>query len=176
MSQIETNPLLSAFHEQRDALMRFLLRRVGDVSLAEDLAQETWLRAANSQSTVAINNPRAYLFRIAANLAMDHFRHTGLRIEVAAPDHTKELVSDGTPSPETVALYRSEFARLHTIVEGLSPRCREVFTLARFQGLDNSEIAERLGISKNTVISHIFNALKIIEREMNWEKRNEKKT
>ena len=61
-------------------------------------------------------------------------------------------------------------------MEGLSPRCREVFTLARFQGLDNSEIAERLGISENTVISHIFNALKIIEREMNWEKRNEKKT
>jgi RNA polymerase sigma-70 factor (ECF subfamily) len=158
--------LLSAFTEHRDALLRFLHRRLNNTALAEDLAQETWLRAANAQSTATIDNPRGFLFRIAANLALDHQRHVAHRIELAAAPAVAEAVPDPQPSPESIALHRSEFVRLLRIVEGLSPRCREVFILGKFEGLSLAEIAARLNISRNTVVTHMVNALAAIEREM----------
>jgi RNA polymerase sigma-70 factor (ECF subfamily) len=162
----DEHSLLSSFAEHREALLRFLHRRLNNFALAEDLAQETWLRAASTQNAAAISNPRGFLFRIASNLAIDHQRHVGHRIELPAAPAVAEAVPDHQPSPENVILFRSEFARLLRIVEGLSPRCREVFILGKFEGLSLAEIGERLGISRNTVVTHMVNALAAVERAM----------
>lgn len=163
----DNRSLLSSFAEHRSALLRFLQRRLGNAALAEDLTQETWLRAANAQGTAAtIDNPRGYLFSIASNLALDHQRHVGHRVELQAAAEVVEAVADRQPSPENVVLYRSEFARLLRVVDRLSPRCREVFVLGKFEGLTLPEIGQRLGISRNTVVTHMVNALAAIEREM----------
>ncbi|MFN4276664.1 MAG: RNA polymerase sigma factor [Ferrovibrio sp.] len=161
--------LLAAFAEHQDSLKRYLARRLGNAALAEDLTQETWLRAAQAEGTAIIGNPRAYLFRIAANLALDHQRHVakGIELEAVAQPHK---VADRNPSPENVVLHRSEFARLLRVVDNLSPRCREVFILAKFEERTYAEIAALLGISRNTVISHMVTALAAIEREMPAEK------
>jgi len=158
--------LLSSFAEHRSALLRFLRRRLGNAALAEDLTQETWLRAANARGAAAIDNPRGYLFSIASNLALDHQRHVGHRVELQAVAEVVEAVADHQPSPENVVLYRSEFARLLRVVDQLSPRCREVFVLGKFEGLSLAEISQRLGISRNTVVTHMVHALAAIEREM----------
>jgi len=155
--------LLSAFTDQRNALTRFLARRLGCHALAEDLAQETWLRLASSQPA-GIANPRAYLFRVASNLALDHQRHVGLGVEVEASEATMEAVSDPQPTPEATALHRSELAHLLRRLDALPPRCREVFILAKFEELSYAEIAERLGIAKNTVMVHMVKALASLER------------
>ena len=161
--------LSATFTEQQDSLKRFLLRRLGNAALAEDLAQETWIRAVSVETSAIVGNPRAYLFRIAANLAIDHQRHIGRGIEVeAASDQTE--VPDRAPSPEDIALHRSEVARLLRVVDGLPPRCREVFILARFEELSYAEVAGRLGISRNTVIKHMVAALAAVERAMPPEK------
>lgn len=158
--------LLSAFAEHRVALQRFLHRKLRDLALAEDLTQETWLRAAHVQSPAAIDNPRGFLFRIASNLALDHQRHASHRIELPSTPAVAEAVADRQPSPEAVALHRSEFHRLLSAVEGLPPRCREVFVLGKFEGMSLADIAQRLGISRNTVVTHMVNALAVLEREM----------
>lgn len=158
--------LLSTFAEHRQALQRFLHRKLRDLALAEDLTQETWLRAAHVQNASAIDNPRSFLFRIASNLALDHQRHASHRVELPSTPAVAETVADRQPSPEAVALHRSEFHRLLRVVEGLPPRCREVFVLGKFEGLALAEIAERLGISRNTVVTHMVNALAAIERAM----------
>ena len=158
--------LLAEFERQREALLRFLRQRLGNFALAEELTQEVWLRAAAVDERKAVNHPRAFLFRIASNLAADQRRHVGLGIEV--PTIAPEIleVADPAPSPEQVAISRSELARLVAAAESLSPRRREVFYLAKIEGLSNQEIADRLGISKATVVSHVFSALQAIEREL----------
>jgi RNA polymerase sigma-70 factor (ECF subfamily) len=161
--------LSATFTEQQEALKRFLLRRLGNAALAEDLAQETWIRAVNAKTAAPIGNPRAYLFRIAANLATDHRRHVGKGIEVEAAAERLDI-ADRAPSPEEAALYRSEVARLLKAVDRLPPRCREVFVLARFEEMTYAEIAGRLSISRNTVIKHMVAALAVLEREMRAEK------
>jgi RNA polymerase sigma factor, sigma-70 family len=158
--------LLSSFFEHRDALLRFLVRRLGNAALAEDLTQETWLRAAGANGAATLGNPRGYLFRIAANLALDHQRHAAYGVEVEAPEDIAASVPDPAPSPEEATLHRAEFNRLMAVVDGLSPRCREVFVLCRFEGMTQAEVAERLGISKTTVVTHVVNALSAIERAM----------
>lgn len=161
--------LLAAFSEHQDSLKRFLARRLGNVTLAEDLAQETWLRVAKIDGAGDVDNPRAYLFRIAANLALDHQRHVNRGVEVeAGPD--LQGIADHSPTPENIALHRSEFSRLLRVVEGLTPRCREVFILAKFEEMTYAEVAETLGISRNTVITHMVTALAALEREMGPEK------
>ena len=158
--------LLPAFLTHRDALLRFLTRRLGNSALAEDLAQETWLRAARADGTVAVANPAGYLFRIAANLARDHRRHADHRVEVQAEESVVAAVADPGPSPEAAARHREELARLARAVDGLSPRCREVFILAKVEGLTYGAIAARLGIARTTVITHMVTALAAIERTL----------
>ena len=163
--------MLQSFVEHRDALLRFLTRRLDNAALAEDLIQETWLRAANlAPGAAAIDNPRSYLFRIATNLVLDHQRRVGYGIELQASETVVATVADTQPSPEQTALHRSELARLLQVIDDLPPRCREVFLLCRFEGLSHAEIAERLNISRSTVVSHVVNALAALEREMRaWE-------
>jgi RNA polymerase sigma-70 factor (ECF subfamily) len=81
----EREKLLAVVIEQRDALMRFLARRLGDATLAEDLTQETWLRAANVGGASVIGNPKSYLFRVASNLAFDHMRRVRRSGDVGRP-------------------------------------------------------------------------------------------
>lgn len=161
--------LLQSFAQHRDALLRFLTRRLDNAALAEDLTQETWLRVAGAPGGAAVDNPRSYLFRIASNLALDHQRHVGLRVELPATEETTESVADPQPSPENVVLYRSEYARVLRVIDGLPPRSREVFMLCRFEELSHAEIARRLGIGRHTVVSHMVSALAAIEREMGRE-------
>ena len=158
--------LLSLFTEHRAALTRFLARRLGNATLAEDLTQETWLRAARSEGVGALANPRGYLFRIAANLALDHLRHVGQGVELQANEAAVATIADPAPSPESVALHRAELARLLRAVDALPPRCREVFRLHKFEGLSYAEVAARLGIAKNTVMVHMVKALAALEQAM----------
>src|SRR3546814_2254206 len=100
--------LSATFTEQQGALKRFLMRRLGNAALAEDLAQETWIRAVNADTAAVIQNPRAYLFRIAANLATDHQRHVGKGIEV--PAAVEQLDKIGRAHVELQSLMRISYA------------------------------------------------------------------
>lgn len=151
--------LLRLFAEQRDALIRFLTKRTGSATLAEDMAQEVWLRVATTNAPVRVDHPRSYLFRIASNLAHDHSRRIAQGIEVEIAPETFATVADPAPSPEVILLHKSELARFIRATEALTPRCREVFLLAKVHELTYAEIAARLGISKNTVMVHISTAL-----------------
>ena len=158
--------LLSVFLEHRDALLRFLVRRLGNPALAEDLTQETWVRAASANGARTVGNPRAYLFRIAANLALDHQRHVAHRVEVESVERVVAGIADPQPSPETTAIDRAEFGALLAAVDALPPRCREVFIMARFEGATYSQVAARLGIAHSTVVTHMVTALAALERAL----------
>jgi len=160
--------LFAAFFDHQDGLKRFLLRRLGNAALAEDLTQETWLRAANVApgASAAVDNPKSYLFRIAANLANDHLRRARHGIELQGQDDIVPLFPDARPSPEQEAAGRSELQHLLRAVDSLSPRAREVFILAKVHELSHAEIADRLGIARNTVMVHMANALAQLQQHL----------
>ena len=158
--------LASVFVEQRPALLRFVRRRLDDHALAEDLVQETWVRASSSDLS-AVGNVRAYLFRIASNLSLDHLRRNALGIEVFASEETVLQVIDPQPTPEMHVQHRDELEALLAALDTLPPRAREVFVMHRLQGLEYAQIAEKLGITRSTAMVHVARALAMLDRHLN---------
>lgn len=138
-------------------LKRFLTQRLNCADTAADLTQEAFLRLLRRGATATIENPRAYLYRIAANLAQDHFRHASRQPPTI--DNDQEAIADGMPSPERTLLAKDEVRRLEQAIRDLPARQREVLLLHKIRGFSYAEIAEELGISKNTVMVHMGRAL-----------------
>ena len=67
---------------ERPSLLRFVQRIVGSGANAEDVTQSLWLRAQRIADVPPIANPRAYLYRLAANLAIDHLKSETRRSQV----------------------------------------------------------------------------------------------
>ncbi|MEM7561455.1 MAG: RNA polymerase sigma factor [Pseudomonadota bacterium] len=141
-----------------DELRRYLTRRLDCAHTADDLTQETFARLIRSDSTALLDNPRAYLFRIASNLVTDQFR--GGRAQWRAySEESLESIVDPSSDPVQACLTGDEIDRLEQAIEALPARQREIIVLHKFEGLSYAEIAEKLDISKNTVMVHMMRAL-----------------
>ncbi|MNL19253.1 RNA polymerase sigma factor [compost metagenome] len=80
-----------------------------------------------------------------------------------------EAVADPAPLADATMISRQEIAALKRALDALPPRCREVLFLHKFEGLSYQETASRLGISKNTVMVHMVNALGQLRARMREE-------
>ena len=132
----------------RTDLRRFVLRVVGNADLAEDIVQETLLRAMTSAAGFAgRSQPMTWLSAIALNVLRDHYRRPVTRREVAAEEGTlEELPSD---DDVVMALMQDEMGACITDhLMALPDRQREVLTLHDIGGAGHAEVAETLGISE----------------------------
>jgi RNA polymerase sigma-70 factor, ECF subfamily len=136
--------LFKAYHTP---LVRFLTRRLGDRDSAEEIAQETFVRALRQET---ITSERSWLFAVASNLVRDEARRDARerkRLELIQSHAEAELASE----PEPTAVERAEeqaFAR--QAIEMLAERDRDAL-LMREEGLGYEEIAEALGLSVGSV-------------------------
>ena len=151
--------LLEAYREYEGELRRFLVRRLGSASLASDISQDLYVKLLNATEHPPIRDRRNYLFSMAANLATDHLRVEARRREIL--DEVDGLVWRRTDelTPERHAMARGELLHLQREIAKLSPRCREIFYLNRFQGQTQAQIAEILGIGLTTVYKELKAAL-----------------
>ena len=102
----------------------------------------------------------SYLIQIGKNLLKDQYKHEAVRQK--HQNHVTQLEDKPVAQPDQ-DLHHSELQR--TLEEGilaLPEKCREVFILSRFEGLRNSEIAARFGLSKKTVENQLYHALKLL--------------
>jgi RNA polymerase sigma-70 factor, ECF subfamily len=134
------------FHTYHAPLVRYLTRRLGDRDWAEEVAQETFLRALRQETIV---NERAWLFAVATNLVRDEARaQTRRRRHLALlAEEEREAVAE---QPVTSMERAQEAALARRAVESLAERDR-LALLMREEGLDYPEIAEALGLSVGSV-------------------------
>ena len=134
------------FRTYNAALVRYLTRRLGDRDWAEEVAQETFVRALRQPS---IENERAWLFAVATNLVRDEARKDMRRRKHLAllAEEEKDSVSE----PHETTLERAqEAAMARKAVDALAERDR-LALLMREEGLDYNEIAEALELSPGSV-------------------------
>ena len=157
-------PAFRVFYEETARpLWSYLSRILGSATLADDLVQESYyrfLRATLKSEDAAYQ--KAYLFRIATNLARDHWRRLPRQEAFEAP-HTEQLPADDRTA-ERVQL-RSDLGQ---VMRRLKPRERELLWLAYAEGSSHKEIAEVLGLKAASVRLLLFRArqklLKLLRR------------
>lgn len=134
------------FRTYNAALVRYLTRRLGDRDWAEEVAQETFVRALRQET---ITNERAWLFAVATNLVRDEARKDATRRRHLAL--LAEQERDSFVEPEATTLERAQEAALaRKAVDALAEKDR-LALLMREEGLDYSEIAEALELSPGSV-------------------------
>jgi RNA polymerase sigma-70 factor, ECF subfamily len=134
------------FRTYHAPLVRYLTRRLGDRDWAEEVAQETFLRALRQSE---LTNERAWLFAVATNLVRDEARKEARRRKHLAL--LAEQERDTVVEPEPTTLERAQEAALaRKAVDALAERDR-LALLMREEGLDYNEIAEALGLSVGSV-------------------------
>ena len=139
-------------------LENFLTRKLSCSQTAADLTQDVFLKLVSARPEEPLQNPRAYLYRIASNLLVDHFRKTGSR-DTVSEEAVLESLPDEEPDPERTILAQNSMEQLRNVIRQLPPRQREILILHKFEELTYAEIADRLGLSKNTVMVHMMRAL-----------------
>ncbi|AEG51529.1 RNA polymerase, sigma-24 subunit, ECF subfamily [Sphingobium chlorophenolicum L-1] len=145
---------------ERSSLLRVAERILRDRPAAEDVTQSLWLRIQRVEDHPRIVNKRAYLYRLATNLAADHRRAARRHETLIVECDTAEQVPCTAPSAERRMLDREQVARLMKAVDELPPRCREVFVLRKLENMSVHEICAKLGISRSMVARHMDNALR----------------
>lgn len=173
MSASASHPLLAHFQTHYQDLLHFLIKRTGCRETARDLVQETWLclaeKAPERLPAVAGQDWRAYIFTVAANLAIDHQRHAGRTRErfVTLADGVEGEAGAGSHG-DTVRQHghREALLAVTQCLEGLSERTRDIFLSDRLEGERREAIAHRHGISLATVEREIMLAMDRVEQAM----------
>jgi RNA polymerase sigma factor (sigma-70 family) len=164
MRKIRLETLGTAAHELDHELRRHARRVMRDHADAEDVAQESWARvAAAAANGGPIANVRAYLFRVARNLVIDHHRHEKARPDAPMPPDMLAEIADPRANAEAQLITRDELRRMDAIIAAMPAKARRVFCLSRVEGLSFAEIGRRTGVSRQTVHDHMTRALLAIQ-------------
>lgn len=169
----------AAFNEivlrYKNKVFNYVRRMVYDTLDAEDLTQETFVRAYLSihtfQSRASLNT---WLFRIATNLCIDYSRRqkkmqgltTSLSQENDEEEETQRDIPDTAFDPQRLLLNKELGAKLNEALRDLPEKLRTVVVLYNIEGLPYDEIAHIIGCPLGTVKSRLFNARNSLRRKL----------
>jgi RNA polymerase sigma-70 factor, ECF subfamily len=148
--------LLRSLHEAyAPALTRFVIRLTGDRGLAEDVVQETLLRAWQRPEVLQREEPavKAWLFTVARNLVVDDRRSARARHEFGTDRLPETASTDRTDEVLDAMLIADALG-------GLSAQHREIIVHAYYRGESTAQAARRLAIPEGTVKSRLHYALR----------------
>ncbi|MDR0559099.1 MAG: RNA polymerase sigma-70 factor [Prevotellaceae bacterium] len=146
-------------------LCGYAARFIDDREMCRDIVQECFLKIWEKRNTLKSISVLSLLFAMVRNGCLDCLKHLAVverhSIEYLADVGGEERLyyTDFTCDAEYETLYEELEKQIRYVIDHLPDRCREVFVMSRFEGLKNSEIAEKLKISVKAVEKHISRAL-----------------
>ncbi|MBS0419851.1 MAG: sigma-70 family RNA polymerase sigma factor [Proteobacteria bacterium] len=146
------------FREHNRLLVGYLAVRLRSEQEAKEVAQEAYVRLLQLKEPGDPVLLRAYLFKTAANLAIDRLRHRNVRHR--AEEHLMFPVEVATTSresddPARQLLAREQASQLLGYLQELPAKCQRVFSLHRLDGVPQREVARRLGCSERMVRRYV---------------------
>lgn len=151
--------LMELYERHRSRLFGYLTRSLGNATLAEDVFQEVWIKVMQKIGTYRPGTAsfRAWLYRVAANAAIDRLRREAVRSgpELDAPAHDGEerrvdQVASPEPGPEQAGIGRIFARDLTTALDQLSAKQKAAVLLRHQQGLSYPEISRALAVREGT--------------------------
>jgi RNA polymerase sigma-70 factor (ECF subfamily) len=159
----------------RRPIMHFMYRMVHNQAVAEELAQEVFLRIYRSRETYrAEARFSTWLYRIATNLGVNHARDTrhersASTVYLDEPDQdtgTKPDVADSTPSAEADLLRKERMKAIQKHVMALPDRQKTAVLMHKYQGMDYKQIGEVLKLSESATKSLLFRAYQTLREKL----------
>jgi len=166
------NYLVEKYHR---AMVHFLFRMVHTQAVAEELAQEVFLRVYRSRESYRAEAKfTTWLYRIATNLAVNYARDTkheraAQNVYLDVPDEetgTTPEVADDEPTVELRLLRDERMAAIRTQVMALPERQRMAVLMHKYQGLDYRQIGEVLKLSESATKSLLFRAYQTLREKL----------
>lgn len=153
--------ILKAFIENEKAIRRYISRYRSDTHDIEDFTQETFLKGFAAEIRSEIREPKAFLFKIARNIALLDIRKKKRGPTVLIEDFSRsELILDeGQPMADEWLDGRRKLALFAKAVANLPPKCRKAFLMRRVENLHYKQIANRMNISVSAVEKHVTSGL-----------------
>ena len=144
------------YREARDDVYAYAATLLRDRAAAEDVAAQAFERAYRRRGryNAGRGTPRAWLFGIARNAALDELRRRKRSVAL-----TDEPADPATPAPEDEADRALQRAAVREALAGLPPREREIVALKFHGGLDNAELARVLGVSVSNAGTQLHRAM-----------------
>lgn len=144
---------------QRYADLRSRLSyRLGSDDLADDVLQETWLRVDQMTEVSGVQNPLAYLFRMALNVAADQRKAQSRLLYYTEIEELMQSTDDAL-DPASAASALKDIEQLQRALYKLPSRRRAILLASRVEGVPHREIATRFGVSTRTVEKELKAAL-----------------
>jgi RNA polymerase sigma-70 factor (family 1) len=163
MSRDSEQAFTELFHIFTPKLLPFVSRLTRNEHIAKELIQETFLRLwVDRVNLTEIQNPSAWIYRIASNLSINWLRTQGSRrriIQKIEPQEATDSVVQELDSKELHGI-------IQQAVNQLPEKRQEIYRLSREEGLSHQQIAEKLNISPNTVKNQLIHALKSIRESI----------
>jgi RNA polymerase sigma-70 factor (ECF subfamily) len=158
--------------KHRSSVVHFLYRMVQNQSVAEELAQEVFLRVYRSRSTYeATAKFTTWLFRIATHLALNALRDGKYsKFEERLDDDSSEMpvrqVSDRRPSIEQTMLHRAKMDEIRQAIGALPEKQRAAVLMHKYEEMEYSQIAKVLSCSESAVKSLLFRAYEALRARL----------
>ena len=160
--QGDRNAFSELVRQHRQGVINVVYRMCGDAELAEDAAQDAFIKAWQNLHRYQPRSPfRNWLYRIATNTALDLLRRNRETIDIEnVPVRTSQ------PGPEAMAVSQERAVLIQNAVLDLPPASRSVLILREYEGLSYLEIAEILSIPLGTVMSRLNYARKQLRHSL----------
>ncbi|MBN1453743.1 MAG: sigma-70 family RNA polymerase sigma factor [Anaerolineales bacterium] len=160
----DRNAFSELVHTHAQGVLNVVYRMCGDIQIAEDAAQETFIQAwVRLQSYRPQASFRNWLYRIAVNTAIDMLRKEKRILPGAVEDLN---LTDSGPGPETLVTNFERTEMVQEAVLALPDASRAVLVLREYEGLSYQEIAEALDIPVGTVMSRLNYARKLLREKL----------
>ena len=131
-------------------------RILHDKEASEDVVQDVFAKLwAKKTEIPLLQSGKNFLFRVTINATLDHLEKNKRIVRLEGNDH---MAGSANETEEIIELKELE-AKISKSLDGLSPKCRAVFVLSRYEGMKYREIADHLDISVKTVENHMGKAL-----------------
>lgn len=161
----EESALVRTFFEKRENLLLFLAARTRDMATAEDLVQDLYLKISTLDAGADVRAPSALLYKMAANLLVDHVRSAqrGARRDA---DWRRESVGGdggevaGGAAADEVVIAKERVRQLAAAVADLPPQMQRAFRLHKLEGRSQAETAQVMGVSVKMIEQHIQAAIR----------------
>lgn len=157
--------VLEIYHLYSDQVYRYIFLLVGDVQHAEDLTQETFIRALKSiDSFLGHASDKTWLFAIARNITIDF--HRKRKVLVLLSDWIKDRVPSEDSLPEDIVNLGEETEQVYTALKKLKRPYQDVIILRKLKEFSIIETAQVLNWSEGKVKSTQLRALEALKKEL----------